>query len=416
MNPSRPTLLALLLGAVAGFALAVSSGVLAGRNAAPARLPPADVQLLEEVMARVHDEYVDRVGDHELMQHAVRGMVSGLDAHSSFLDQGEVEDLRIATEGNYTGIGIEVSYERGAVIVVAPIEGSPADLAGLQSGDVIVAIDGQALPAEGISSVVSRVRGAAGTLVHLTIERGGLDEPVEFAIRRAEIRLHSVRQQLLGPGYGYLRITHFSETTARDLDVAIEQLRAESGGRLPGLVLDLRNNPGGVLEAGVEVADAFLDDGVIVTASGRTPEASFTLEAKRGDVSRGARIAVLVNAGSASAAEIVAGALKDHGRAVVIGRNTFGKGSVQTVLPLSGGQALKLTTSRYLTPAGTVIQDAGVTPDIVTPRAVDGAGQAMVNSATRVEPADDPEVGRALEWLKGADQPRMAAGAAAHGR
>ncbi len=410
MHLNRPTLLTLLLGAVAGFAIAVSSGVLAGRAATQASLPAADAQLLAEVMGRVRDEFVDPVGDHELMQHAIRGMVSGLDAHSSFLDEREVEDLRIATEGNYSGVGIEVSYERGAIVVVAPIEGSPADLAGLRSGDLIIAIDGRATAAAGISDVVSRMRGKAGTLVRVTAERGGLDEPVEFTIRRAEIHVQSVRHTLLERGYGYLRITHFSETTERDVDTAVAQLRSAAGGRLLGLVLDLRDNPGGVLEAGVAVADAFLDDGVIVTANGRTREARFTLEAKRGDISRGARLAVLVNAGSASAAEIVAGALKDHGRAALIGRTTFGKGSVQTVLPLSDGQALKLTTSRYLTPAGTVIQDAGVTPDIVTPReAADGLSRAA-GRTVRSAPAGDPEVARALAWLKDAAQPKMAAG------
>ncbi len=412
MRLNRTTLLTLLLGAVAGFAVAISSGVLAGRSAPRAELPAADARLLAEVMERVRKEYVDPVSDHELMQHAIRGMVSGLDAHSAFLDAGEVEDLRIATEGNYTGVGIEVSYERGAIVVVAPIEGSPADLAGLRSGDVIVAIDGRAVNPAGIGEVVARMRGEAGTQVRVKVERGGLDEPLEFSIRRAEIRLQSVRQAVLAPAYGYLRITYFSETTARDVGVAVGRLHAKAG-RLAGLVLDLRNNPGGVLEAGVEVADAFLDDGVIVTASGRTPEARFTLQARRGDISRGARIAVLVNAGSASAAEILAGALQDHGRAVVIGRPTFGKGSVQTVLPLSDGQALKLTTSRYLTPTGKVIQNAGVAPDIVMPRQAADDGQRTIDGAARADPASDPEVVRALAWLREAAQPRIAVGTAA---
>lgn len=416
MKLNRPTVLALLLGTITGFAVAISSGVLAGRGTTRANLPGTDAQLLAEVMARVKDEYVDPVGDHELMQHAIRGMVSGLDAHSSFLDEREAEDLRIATEGNYSGVGIEVSDERGTIVVVAPLEGSPADLAGMRTGDAIIAIDGWAVAAAGVSDVISRVRGAPGTLVRITVERGGQDEPIEFAIRRAEIRVQSVRHALLEPGYGYLRITHFSETTAHDVDAAVGQLRSESGGRLAGLVLDLRNNPGGVLEAGVEVADAFLDEGVIVTASGRTAEARFTLEARRGDVARGARLALLVNGGSASAAEIVAGALKDHGRAVVIGRTTFGKGSVQTVLPLSDGQALKLTTSRYLTPAGTVIQNAGITPDIVTslaPREGPDDPHSSEGRTARDGPAGDPDVARALAWLRDATQPKVAAGAAA---
>jgi len=415
MKLNRPTLLALLLGTIAGFAVAITSGVLAGRSATRADLPASDVQLLAEVMARVKDEYVDPIGNHELMQHAIRGMVSGLDAHSAFLDEREVEDLRIATEGSYSGVGIEVSYDRRMIVVVAPIEGSPADLAGIRTGDVIIAIDGWAVATAGISDVVSRMRGEPGSLVRLKVERGGQDEPLEFTIRRAEIQVQSVRQALLQPGYGYLRITHFSETTVHDVGVAVEQLRSESNGHLMGLVLDLRNNPGGVLEAGVEVADAFLEEGVIVTASGRTPEARFTLEAKRGDVSHGARLILLVNAGSASSAEIVAGALQDHGRAAVMGHTTFGKGSVQTVLPLSDGQALKLTTSRYLTPAGTVIQNAGVTPDIVTSQMShedSGGPPRTEDRAASVDPAADPEVARALGWLISAAQPRVAAEAA----
>jgi len=391
-KPSRPTILALLLGAVLGFALATSGGVLASRRPDSADLPWQDARLMAEVIERIKDEYVDPVDDHELMQHAIRGMVSGLDAHSAFLDEAEVEDLRIESEGNYSGIGIEVSYEDGLVVVVAPIEGSPAERAGLRTGDLIVAIDGRELRSAGLEESVAGMRGKPGTVVRLTIERAGLEEPVEYVIERAEIELHSVRWALLEPGYGYLRVSQFIETTAGELESAMAALLGESGGALAGLVLDLRGNPGGVLEAGVEVADAFLDRGVIVTADGRAHDAHFRMEATPGDLADGAPIVVLVNGGSASAAEIVAGALKDHRRAVLVGRATFGKGSVQTVLPLSDGRAIKLTTSRYFTPSGVSIHERGIAPDVVLPRD-DGAAPGMA-------PGADAEIRAALAELR----------------
>lgn len=411
MKLRRATALAALAGAAVGFAVALSTGVMAGRTGPPAGERLAEADLLAEVMERIKEQYVDPVGDRELMQHAIRGMVSGLDGHSAFLGSEELEDLRIATEGNYSGIGIEVSFEQGAVVVVAPIEGSPADLAGMRSGDVIVAIDGRPVAGPGIAEAVARMRGAPGTPVGVTVQRPRDGGMLDFAMRRAEIRVQSVRHATLEPGYGYVRITHFSETTVRDLERAIKALHPAAGGTLAGLVLDLRNNPGGVLEAGIEVSDAFLDSGVIVSGSGRTTDATFTAQARKGDLARGARIAVLVNGGSASASEIVAGALRDHGRAAVVGRATFGKGSVQTVVPLSGGQALKLTTSRYLTPAGISIQEHGVQPDIVVPDTPEQNGGAPQRGA-RTAPAEDPEVRLALQWLKGDDRPQMAGEAA----
>ncbi len=394
-NPT--TVLALLVGALLGFALAVSGGVQAERRPDHTGLPKDDARLLIEVIERVKADYVDRVDDHELMQHAIRGMLSGLDAHSAFLDEEELADLRIATEGSYTGIGVEVSYEAGAIVVVSPIEGSPADRAGLRTGDAIVAINGREVSAAGLGEAIGQMRGAAGTLVSVTIEREGVDEPLEFSIERTEVEVHSVRHALLGPGFGYVRITHFSETTARDVDRAVGELERQSGGPLAGLVLDLRNNPGGVLEAGVEVADAFLDEGLIVSAAGRARDARFRMNAHPGDIARNARIAVLINGGSASASEIVAGALRDHGRATLIGRTTFGKGSVQTILPLSGGQAIKLTTSRYYSPSGVSIHERGIEPDVVLPR--DSADLSRT-AAAGTSPEVDAEVGIALDWLR----------------
>jgi carboxyl-terminal processing protease len=401
MTASRPTIAALLLGVTLGFALALSSGVLASRRPEPHDLPGRDARLMAEVIERVRDEYVEPLDDHELMQYAIRGMVSGLDGYSAYLDKAELEDLRVASEGIYSGIGVEVSYEDGLVVVVSPIEGSPADRAGLRAGDVIVAIDGQAVRSAGLGESVARMRGGPGTRVRVTLEREGIEEPVEVIIERAQIEVHSVRQALLEPGYGYLRISQFSETTPDELQRSLAELRRQSDGALAALVLDLRGNPGGVLESGVAVADAFLDEGVIVSASGRTRDSRFNMMATPGDISDGARLAVLVNRGSASASEIVAAALKEHGRAVLVGRTTFGKGSVQTVLPLSGGDAVKLTTSRYYTPSGTSIHEKGILPDVVLAR-------DDTPAARPATPGDDPEVAAALKLLKSQALPRMA--------
>jgi carboxyl-terminal processing protease len=393
MTPRRSTLLALVTGTALGFALAVSGGVLASRVPDAAALPGQDTRLMAEVIERVKQEYVDPVDDHELMQFAIRGMVAGLDAHSAFLDEGELEDLRIASEGRYAGIGIEVSYEDGSIVVIAPIEGSPAERAGLVTGDRIVAIDGHEVKSGALADSVDRMRGEPGTPVRVTVERAANAEPLEFRIERAEIAVQSVRQAMLAPGWGYLRISRFSETTPLEVERAVDGLRAQAGGRLQGAVLDLRGNPGGVLEAGVAVADGFLDAGLIVSATGRTADARFRMAATEGDLLDGAPLAVLVDGGSASASEIVAGALRDNGRATLVGRTTFGKGSVQTIVPLSAGRAVKLTTSRYFTPAGTSIHERGIDPDVVLARQ-DAAPAAR-------DPAGDPEVAAALAQLQG---------------
>jgi len=402
MTPNRSTLLALLLGTVLGIALATTGGVLASRRADPGPLPAADARQLAEVMARVRADYVEPVDDRELMNLAVRGMVAGLDAHSAYLDPQEVEDLRIDTEGNYSGIGVEVSYEDGMIVVVSPIDGSPAAKAGLRTGDTIIAIDGHEVKAGSLADSAIRLRGAPGTAVSLTIERRGIAEPLHFVVQRGAIEVHSVRQAMLGPGYGYLRISHFSETTPADLEAAASSMRERAGGELQGLVLDLRNNPGGVLESGVAVADDFLQRGLIVSADGRAPDARFSMQATPGDVAAGAPMVVLVNGGSASAAEIVAAALRDNGRAGLIGRRTFGKGSVQSILRLSNGAALKLTTSYYYTPSGASIHERGIEPDVILPRD-DGANPAD-------DPAADREVTAALDWLKAHPRLPRAAG------
>src|SRR3569832_426381 len=371
------TLIALVAGAVFGFSASVTSGVLAEHPSAlatattqdkagsnPAALPWEEARLFAEVYERIKREYVDDVDDHALMDKAIRGMVAALDPHSAFLDTDEFEEIRLSTMGSYPGVGIEVVAEDSAVKILRPIEGSPADQAGLLPGDRIDRIDDQDIGAD-LAGAIARMRGSSGSLEKLPVLRPATGQTLDFSLRRAKVEVHSVAQQSLEPGYGYLRVTGFSETTSDDVNHAIARLKRDNPGGIKGLVLDLRNNPGGVLEAGVAVADAFLNDGVIVTADGRTSDSRFEMDATPGDLIDGAPLVVLVNGGSASASEIVAGALKDHGRAELIGHKTYGKGSVQTVMPLTHGGAVKLTTSRYFTPSGVSIHGKGIIPDIV---------------------------------------------------
>ena len=295
----------------------------------------------------------------------------------------------------------------GRVLVVSPIEGTPADKAGIRSGDVILSIDGLVVSNDNITDAITRLRGPAGTKVSLAVSRAGEAKPLAFELVRSNVEMHSVRARLLEPGFGYLRISQFSETTDADLREALAGLVRKAGAaRLRGLVLDLRNNPGGVLDAAVEVSDDFLDSGVIVTASGRGLDANFRHEARPGDLLEGAPIVVLVNGGSASASEIVAGALKDNRRAVIMGTRTFGKGSVQTLMALSNGDAIKLTTSRYFTPSGASINGQGITPDIV----LEDAG-APVQA-----PAADLALDRALGILREGGGPVLDPPAAGRGQ
>jgi len=392
---SRRTLLAVLLGCLLGVSLAWGTAWVAGRGAGATPLRPQDARLLSEVIDRIHADYVDRTDDGELLKDAIRGMVGELDPHSAFMDANEFEDLRIATEGNYSGIGVEVAAEQDAIVVIAPIDGSPAARAGIRAGDTILAVDGSAVEDSKLADTIARIRGEPGTVVNLRIGRKAIPEPMDIAVERAIVAVHSVRHQMLEPGVGYLRISQFSDTTGPDVGGALRALRQEAGGELSGLVLDLRNNPGGVLEAAVEVSDAFLESGLIVSAEGRSRESRFRMEAGAGDLARGAQVAVLVNEGSASAAEIVAGALRDNGRAKLLGQRTFGKGSVQTVMPIGDGQALKLTTSRYYTPSGASIHERGLEPDIVLPAQ---EATALAGDGALLE--RDADVRAAVAWLK----------------
>jgi carboxyl-terminal processing protease len=389
----------LTTGFLAGLSLGVAGGVFADKPAAMGQdVPWQDARLLAEVLERVEREYVQPVDDHQLLQAAIRGMVSSLDPYSAYLDGDEYDDIKISSSGQYSGVGIEVSMEDGQVVVVSPLDGSPAAQAGIHSGDVIATIDGEPVNTTTLADTIGRMRGKEGTEVKIGILREGRTEPLVITLKRSRVQLHSVTSELPEAGYGYVRIAQFSESTGDELTAALKQLRQKNAAPLKGLVLDLRNNPGGVLEAAVAVADAFLDSGVIVSAKGRTAESKFEMSATPGDDLNGAPIVVLVNGGSASAAEIVAGALKDHHRATLMGRTTFGKGSVQTVMPLGHDRAIKLTTSLYYTPSGISINHRGIAPDIEFER--DPAPPAAPPKPDAPLLERDPEVKRAVQELK----------------
>jgi len=406
MFRKTPFVLLLTVAISVGLSSGLAQGVRAdeagvradGPGANPADIPWQDARLLAEVLERVEREYVDPVDDHQLLQAAIRGMVSSLDPYSAYLDGEEYDEIKISSSGQYSGVGIEVSMEDGQVVVVAPFDGSPAAEAGIRSGDVIATIDGVAVNTTSLADTIGRMRGKEGTKVKIGILREGSAEPLEFTLTRSRVQLRSVKAELPEPGFGYVRISQFSETTGGELTAALQDLRKSNGGPLKGLVLDLRNNPGGVLEAAVAVADVFLDGGVIVSARGRTPESKFEMSATPGDDLNGAPMVVLVNGGSASAAEIVAGALKDHHRAMLMGRTTFGKGSVQTVMPLSGDRAIKLTTSLYYTPSGVSINHRGIAPDIELERDPKPPPVPPPANAPLLE--RDPDIKRAFQELK----------------
>ena len=322
-------------------------------------LPPDEARRLSEIIGRVRREYVSA---DRLLDEAARGMVASLDEHSAYLDRREYEDIRRGTAGSYPGIGIEVIAEGEAIKVLRPLDDSPASRAGILAGDEILRIDDAPVRAD-VAAAIEQMRGPVGSLVRLTLRREGSAELVDVALERTKVEVHSVSGMSLDRHHGYLRIASFSDTTPADFEGHVQELRKVSP-ELRGVIIDLRNNPGGVLEAAVAVADALLDSGNIVSGTGRTADARFRLDARPGQLLEGVQIVVLVNESSASAAEILAGALKDHSRARLIGRRTFGKGSVQSVIPLGDGRALKLTTSRYATPAGTLINERGIEPDI----------------------------------------------------
>jgi carboxyl-terminal processing protease len=405
-----PFRFALILGVgmVVGFGLSVGRPVQAQREIEPPvnlakekSVPWQDARLLAEVLEHVRKEYVENISDEELIEAAIRGMIADLDAHSAFLDPQEFDEIRISTTGEYSGVGIEVSLENGLVKVVTPISGTPAERAGVLAGDTILAVDDVPVDLDNLNDTIDRMRGKAGTEVKISIARADQKDPLEFMLSRASVQVHSVREQLLEGGVGYVRISHFSETTTQDLERSLATLKKKNSAPLSGLVLDLRNNPGGVLEAAVGVSDVFLEDGVIVTANGRAADARFEMDARPGDALEGAPIVLLVNGSSASASEIVAGALQDHHRATLLGRQTYGKGSVQTVVPLSDGHAIKLTTSKYFTPSGASIHEKGIKPDVIVeekdlPKPAEGADVTAVYGNLK----DDYELQLALSTLQ----------------
>jgi carboxyl-terminal processing protease len=402
MSLKTRVILVLVIGTIMGLSLSLGGGVLAKRDKPGSEeLSWEQTRLMAEVMDHVRRDYVEPIDDTELMDSAIRGMVSGLDRHSEFLDAEEYRNIRNSTSGKYSGVGLEVSTQDGAILVIAPIDDTPAQRAGIESGDEIIEIDGVSVRRGELNDAIGKMRGHAGTVLTIKVRRQDYDDPLTFHLTRQKITVASVRHEVLQPSYGYVRLSQFNESTADELSRAIDEMTDEvqeqTGEMLTGLILDLRNNPGGILDAAVEVSDLFLDQGIIVTANGRTPASRFRHDAENGDIMDGAVVVVLVNGGSASASEIVAGALQDHGRALIIGTTTFGKGLVQTVMPLSKGRAIKLTTSHYYTPSGDSIHEIGISPDIV----VDGSREHPgLSAGATVDRENDAQLIEALEQIR----------------
>ena len=366
-----------LSGTLLGLLLAVGHSVYALKD--NDQIPFEDLQAFTEVFSRVKSDYVEPVDDKKLIEDAIRGMLNGLDPHSSYLNTSEFSDLKIGTTGQFGGLGIEVGMENGFVKVISPIDDTPAFRAGVQASDLIIKLDKKSVKGMTLNEAVKLMRGKPNTSINLTIVREGESKPLVIQITREIIRVKSVKNRMLEPGYGYVRITNFQSRTTTDLLKAISGLQKEE--RLKGLVLDLRNNPGGVLNGAVGVSDAFINEGLIVYTEGRIDDSSHRYLATPGDSLNGAPLVVLLNGGSASASEIVAGAIQDHKRGIIMGTKSFGKGSVQTIQELRNGSAVKLTTARYFTPNGRSIQAKGIEPDIklTTLKLSEDAGQASAS-------------------------------------
>jgi carboxyl-terminal processing protease len=360
----------ILLGAAAGAALTLMTTqpriVFDGSSA---RAAAADtyrqLSLFGDVFERVRADYVEKPDDSKLVESAINGMLAGLDPHSSYMDAKSFRDMQVQTRGEFGGLGIEVTMEDGLIKVVSPIDDTPASKAGVMANDIITKLDDEQVQGLTLNQAVDKMRGPVNTKIKLTIMRKGQDKPIEVSIMRDVIRVRSVRSHMEGDDVGYIRITQFNEQTTEGLRRAIGDITTAGGDKLKGFVLDLRNNPGGLLDQAISVSDAFLEKGEIVSTRGRNAEETQRYNARPGDLSKGRPLIVLVNGGSASASEIVAGALQDHKRATIIGTRSFGKGSVQTIIPLgSGNGALRLTTARYFTPSGRSIQAKGIVPEI----------------------------------------------------
>ena len=400
----------LLLGAAfaAGIAAGPASGLLDRQFGTAWPIAQAQAQdnnraetyrlltLFGDVFERIRAEYVEPVNDRELIENAINGMLTGLDPHSSYMNAKSFRDMQVQTRGEFGGLGLEVTSENGVIKVVSPIDDTPAARAGIKAGDLITMLDGQTVQGLTLNEAVDKMRGPPGSGIRLTIKREGITTPIEVAMQREQIRIQVVRSRMEGD-IGYIRVSSFNEQTDPALRRAIQDLKTKAGGNLRGIVLDLRNNPGGLLDQAVAVSDDFLEQGEIVSTRSRHPEESQRWNAKAGDIASGLPIVVLINGGSASASEIVAGALQDHRRAVVLGTRSFGKGSVQTVMPLPGNGAMRLTTARYYTPSGRSIQGLGIMPDIEV--------AASRTETPRFGPEREADLNRALRNQGGASPP-----------
>ena len=386
------------------------------------------LNLFGDVFERVRAEYVEEVSDQELIEAAINGMLTSLDPHSNFLSSKSYRDMRVQTKGEFGGLGIEVTMENGVIKVVSPIDDTPASRAGLEPGDLITHLDGDAILGLTLGQAVERMRGPIDSKIILSVRREGA-KPFDVTIQRATIKIRSVRHETI-ENVGYVRITTFNEQTTSGLQNGVAAIRDELGDKLAGFVIDLRNNPGGLLDQAISVSDAFLDKGEIVSTRGRDPNDASRVHATDGDVTDGKPVVVLINGGSASASEIVAGALQDHRRAIILGTQSFGKGSVQTIVPLPGDVAMRLTTARYYTPSGRSIQKTGISPDIDVPtariekldkgkqrretdlrNALDNSGVAETGDGANEKPAvrktakeraeEDYQLARAVDLLRG---------------
>jgi carboxyl-terminal processing protease len=424
----------ILLGAAAGAAVTLMSTqprlVLSGATAKAAAADTyRQLNLFGDVFERVRADYVEKPDDSKLIETAINGMLAGLDPHSSYMDPKSFRDMQVQTRGEFGGLGIEVTMEDGLIKVVAPIDDTPAAKAGVMANDLITKLDEEQVQGLTLNQAVEKMRGPVNTKIKLTIMRKGQDKPVEVTLTRDIIRVRAVRSNIKGDDVGYIRLSQFNEQTTENLKRAISELNAKvSKDKLKGYVIDMRNNPGGLLDQAISVSDAFLQKGEVVSTRGRNAEETQRFNARPGDLTDGKPIIVLINGGSASASEIVAGALQDHRRATVIGTRSFGKGSVQTIIPLgSGSGALRLTTARYFTPSGRSIQAKGINPDIEVLQDVpeelkartDTRGEASLRGHLRGEQGkeqtgsqsyvppeekDDKALNMALELLRGTQQ------------
>ena len=419
----------LLVGILLGAAFAIGFTQLQIEAGGTARAAAPDtykqLNLFGDVFERIRGDYVEMPDEAGLIEAAINGMLTSLDPHSSYLDASALRDMNVQTRGEFGGLGIEVTMENGLVKVMSPIDDTPAAKAGLLTGDLIIALDGEAVEGMTLDQAVKKMRGEVNTPIMLTIKREGVEKPFDVKLVRAVIHIQSVRSREEGGDIGYIRVTQFNEQTFTELEKAIKKIKADiPAGKLKGFVLDLRNNPGGLLDEAVAVSDAFLERGEIISTRGRHAEETKRFNARPGDLSGGLPIIVVINGGSASASEIVAGALQDHRRATVLGTRSFGKGSVQTIIPLASKGALRLTTARYFTPSGRSIQAKGIEPDIEViselppelkdqlgePRGeaslkghLNGEGEEASGSSGYVppDPKDDKQLNTAYDLLRG---------------